>query len=113
MQMELSEFRHLISRQIHVDRYKYQTFGRLSDAMLKAAITDDPTVGTRFHACERFARCEVAAERHGNVVYINPVVMSRTEWAAYLSEVTQQTDRKVFPLGLVNLISFALLQLYH
>ena len=39
---------------------------------------------TRFHACERFDRCE-AVERLGrSVVYVNPVPMGSEDWGQYL-----------------------------
>lgn len=39
---------------------------------------------TRFHACERFDRCE-EVERLGKcVVYVNPVPMGSEDWDHYL-----------------------------
>ncbi|TFK37472.1 hypothetical protein BDQ12DRAFT_632488 [Crucibulum laeve] len=42
---------------IHLDPYKYNILSRLSDPFLKSIITQDGA-STRFHACERFDRCE-------------------------------------------------------
>jgi len=86
--------------QIHVDRYKCEMYRRLSDPLLEAAVTSDSTAHTRLHACERFARCEVAAYHNRNVVYLNPVIMSRADWAVYLSEVRQQVAKGIYPPSL-------------
>lgn len=91
----------LMLLQIHVDRYKLQMFTRLSDPILKSLLTDDPTV-TRFHACERFARCEVAGVHRSDVVYINPVVMSKSDWSSYLDEQKQLIEGGVRPPSLVR-----------
>ncbi|KAF8999333.1 beta-lactamase-like protein [Cyathus striatus] len=42
---------------IHVDRYKHTILSRLSDPFLRSIITRDGT-SIRFHACERFGRCD-------------------------------------------------------
>ncbi|KAH7921615.1 hypothetical protein BV22DRAFT_1132123 [Leucogyrophana mollusca] len=41
---------------IHVDRYKFGIYTHTSDPFLRAVVTRDEHA-TRFHACERFARC--------------------------------------------------------
>ncbi|KZT09201.1 uncharacterized protein LAESUDRAFT_542480 [Laetiporus sulphureus 93-53] len=88
---------------IHVDRYKHAVLSRIrGDPLLRSIITSDPS-GTRFHACERFDRCEyVSVDGNGvlsprgvaatlsktgkHVVYINPVTMGATSWDLYLKE---------------------------
>lgn len=74
---------------------------------------------TRFHACERFDRCE-AVERSGkSVVYVNPVPMGSEDWSRYLDatrakleygeEVTSLVWRSTpFPKSLSNYSSLAL-----
>ncbi|KAL0946208.1 hypothetical protein HGRIS_012467 [Hohenbuehelia grisea] len=87
--------------QIHVDRYKYSVYTRLSDPLLREIVTREETT-TRFHACERFERCEqvdveeipFGGRRYHNcisktgnrVVYVNPVTMSSENWALYLAD---------------------------
>ena len=39
---------------------------------------------TRFHACERFDRCEVVERVGKSVVYVNPVPMGSKDWNRYL-----------------------------
>ncbi|TCD62352.1 hypothetical protein EIP91_006981 [Steccherinum ochraceum] len=79
---------------IHVDRYKHSIYTRLkSEPFLNSIVTADPA-STRFHACERFDRCdEVAVEgrqaytsKKRHVVYVNPVTMGKEKWAAYVRE---------------------------
>ncbi|TFY61855.1 hypothetical protein EVJ58_g4248 [Rhodofomes roseus] len=90
--------------QIHVDRYKHGVYSNLAgDPFLKRIITMD-AASTRFHACERFNRCEhvnvdgnggrapTAAANAGpslsttgkHVVYVNPVTMGTAGWELYL-----------------------------
>lgn len=72
-----------IAPQIHVDRYKHSIYSHLSREGLSGFITRDMS-STKFHACERFNRCEVV-ERSGNsVVYVNPVPMGSEDWDRYL-----------------------------
>ncbi|KAJ7740689.1 hypothetical protein DFH07DRAFT_838776 [Mycena maculata] len=96
---------------IHLDRYKYAVFARLSDPGLRALGTRDGAK-TRFHACERFARCEwvdVDSEQgasHANekrsstnahgapVVYVNPVTMDAVRFADYLRETRSKISRR-------------------
>ncbi|KAI5896861.1 uncharacterized protein SCHCODRAFT_01189162 [Schizophyllum commune H4-8] len=83
---------------IHLDRYKYSIFKCLSDSFLRRIVTSDPAA-TRFHACERFDRCDHVAvddevgkprkviSRLGKrVVYVNPVSMDEEKWDDYLTE---------------------------
>ena len=39
---------------------------------------------TRFHACERFDRCEEVERLGKSVVHVNPVPMGSEEWGRYL-----------------------------
>ncbi|KAI0309278.1 hypothetical protein OF83DRAFT_87503 [Amylostereum chailletii] len=89
---------------IHVDRYKYDVYKRIGGS-LSDIITDDPA-STRFHACERFARCEHApapsrafntdgstttTTKNGYpVVYINPVTFGKPKWKEYLDHTESQ-----------------------
>ncbi|KAL1682266.1 hypothetical protein EV122DRAFT_287229 [Schizophyllum commune] len=83
---------------IHLDRYKFSIFKCLSDSFLRRIATSDPAA-TRFHACERFDRCDHVAvddevgkprkviSRLGKrVVYVNPVSMDEEKWDEYLTE---------------------------
>ncbi|TRM64151.1 hypothetical protein BD626DRAFT_456611 [Schizophyllum amplum] len=83
---------------IHFDRYKYNIYTHISDYFLRAIATLDAGA-TRFHACERFDRCEEVAvddeaghprnvvSRTGKrVVYVNPVNMEEDKWNEYLTE---------------------------
>jgi DNA cross-link repair 1C protein len=68
---------------------------------MRLIVTRDPQC-TRFHACERFNRCdhvfvdsednpfEVSRSRSGKrVIYINAVTMESTSWDLYLQVVKQ------------------------
>ncbi|KAI0769087.1 hypothetical protein BD413DRAFT_559623 [Trametes elegans] len=88
--------------QIHVDRYKHSVYSRITgDPFLKSIITKDGA-STRFHACERFDRCEHVRvngrESHtpsgDHVVYVNPVNMTSAAWEVYLKETKEQLVRK-------------------
>jgi hypothetical protein len=91
--------------QIHVDRYKHSIYTHIADPFLRSIVTRDP-LSTRFHACERFDRCEHVDTGHGDrnidaacklkhgvisktgkrVVYVNPVGMSVDGWVNYVEE---------------------------
>jgi hypothetical protein len=83
--------------QIHLDRYKHSIYTNISDPVLRALGTRDEAV-SRFHACERFDRCDYVAavdshrastglSRKGTrVVYVNPVTMDAARWGTYLQE---------------------------
>lgn len=77
--------RHLAqsSSQIHVDRYKDGVYSHLSHAGLSRIITRDMS-STRFHACERFDRCEEVERLGKSVVYVNPAPMGLEDWRRYL-----------------------------
>ncbi|KAI0770085.1 hypothetical protein C8Q74DRAFT_1201832 [Fomes fomentarius] len=78
---------------IHVDRYKNGVYKHITgDPFLHSIITTDEYT-TRFHACERFERCD-HVRVHGreshtsgrqHVVYVNPVNMDVESWARYLA----------------------------
>ncbi|KAI0712393.1 hypothetical protein C8Q76DRAFT_857903 [Earliella scabrosa] len=83
---------------IHVDRYKYGVYAHITgDPFLQSIITRDETL-TRFHACERFERCEQVRvngrESHTpsghHVVYVNPVNMDVASWERYLANTGEQ-----------------------
>ncbi|KAF8886293.1 beta-lactamase-like protein [Infundibulicybe gibba] len=93
--------------QIHVDRYKYSVYSHISDPFLRRILTQDEA-STRFHACERFNRCEYVAvdeipgeERTAHcishlgkrVVYINPVTMCSAKWGLYLQDTKSRLGR--------------------
>ncbi|KAK7035771.1 DNA cross-link repair 1A protein [Favolaschia claudopus] len=83
--------------QIHLDRYKHGIYTNISDPVLRSLGTRDEAA-SRFHACERFDRCDYVADadphpanrglsRMGRpVVYVNPVTMSAARWQTYLQE---------------------------
>ncbi|KAF8194687.1 hypothetical protein BJ912DRAFT_1141510 [Pholiota molesta] len=82
---------------IHVDRYKHSIYQSLSDPFLSHIVTPDPS-STRFHACERFHRCDFVAVDNDlsysnatssmgkRVIYVNPVNMEKAKWAEYLED---------------------------
>ena len=69
--------------QIHVDRYKHCIYSHLSHEGLSRIITRDMT-STRFHAFERFDRCEEVQKLGKSVVHVNPVPMGSEDWSQYL-----------------------------
>ncbi|KAF7359244.1 DNA cross-link repair 1A protein [Mycena sanguinolenta] len=83
--------------QIHLDRYKHNVYTNISDPVLRSLGTRDEA-SSRFHACERFDRCDYVAavdshrastgfSRKGtHVVYVNPVTMDAARWGTYLQE---------------------------
>jgi len=71
--------------QIHVDRYKYDIYTHLSDASLAFSLTREAST-TRFHACERFDRCDVVPKTDKEVVYVNPIRMSNERWMLYFDD---------------------------
>ena len=86
---------------IHVDRYKHSVYAHISgDPFLCSIISKDESV-TRFHACERFERCEHVRvngrESHTSsghhVVYVNPVNMDIQTWQRYLQDTREQIQR--------------------
>ena len=96
--------------QIHVDRYKYGVYAHITgDPFLQSIITRDETL-TRFHACERFERCEQVRvngrESHTpsghHVVYVNPVNMDVASWERYLANTSDQLRAGKVPNVLVS-----------
>ncbi|OBZ69030.1 5' exonuclease Apollo [Grifola frondosa] len=94
---------------IHVDRYKHSVYSHIaSDPFLRSILTCD-AASTRFHACERFNRCDhvsvdgqkshapfaagtsktkAAGGKH--VVYVNPVSMGMAAWELYLKDTRER-----------------------
>ncbi len=80
--------------QIHADRYKHSLFTKFDqEPLLRSISTRDSSI-TRFHACERFDRCEYCdvpehkpgslSTKGNRVVYVNPVsTMNREMWKSY------------------------------
>ncbi|KAG6856996.1 hypothetical protein H0H87_011090 [Tephrocybe sp. NHM501043] len=91
---------------IHVDRYKCSVYQHISDPFLRSIVTQDPSC-TRFHACERFNRCEFVAvdddpeqQKYNTishlgkkVVYVNPVNMGIQSWALYINDTKARLSR--------------------
>jgi DNA cross-link repair 1C protein len=97
-------------------------YTHISDPFLRSIITLDAS-STRFHACERFNRCEhvdtddgnrnvgtSGRVRHGtvsktgkSVVYVNPVGMSIQRWEWYLRETRTLLERGEVVNSLVSL----------
>lgn len=73
----------LTSPQIHVDRYKHSIYSHLSHEGMSRIITRDMSL-TRFHACERFDRCDELERLGKSIVYVNPVPMDSEDWSRYL-----------------------------
>jgi hypothetical protein len=98
----------LTACQIHVDRYKFSIYHHISDPFLRAITTKDPS-STRFHACERFHRCEYVAVDNDDgsggsysnctshmgkrVVYVNPVTLGTASWDLYLQDTKDRLIR--------------------
>ena len=89
-----------VVHQIHVDRYKATVYSRLSDPFLRGILTRDPK-STRFHACERFDRCDVVPFNDRSVVYINPMKISTMNWNEYYAATKMQLGGKDYPSSLV------------
>lgn len=108
---------------IHVDRYKYSVYHHISDPCLHSIITREAS-STRFHACERFHRCDFVAvdddpgsssisqsyynpmSRTGTrVVNVNPVSMGVQSWELYIQETRarlqkgERVDNLLVPLS--------------
>ncbi|KAJ7597693.1 hypothetical protein C8J56DRAFT_1159547 [Mycena floridula] len=101
----LKEIAQTFKCQIHFDRYKHTIYTHLNSEPVLAAIgTSDPS-STRFHACERFAKCEfvdvgsepddqgvwsTTSKLGQRVVYINPCDMSTAKWNDYQRDVRRR-----------------------
>lgn len=99
--------------QIHVDRYKHSVYSHLTcEPFLKSIITRDEK-STRFHACERFERCdEVRVDDRAShtssgahVVYVNPVIMGIASWESYVRKTTERLSRGEEVNNLVKALS--------
>jgi len=66
-----------------VDQYKHSVYSHLLHEGLSRIITQDMS-STRFHACERFDRCEEVERLGKPVVYVNPAPMGSEDWGQYL-----------------------------
>ncbi|CDO69889.1 hypothetical protein BN946_scf184884.g48 [Trametes cinnabarina] len=91
----------MFGSKVHVDRYKHGVYANITgDPFLSSIITKDAS-STRFHACERFDRCEhVRVDGHKShtpaghhVVYVNPVNMGTADWDVYLKQTREQILR--------------------
>ncbi|KAH9480452.1 Protein artemis [Psilocybe cubensis] len=97
---------------IHVDAYKSKIYQRISDPFLHILTTEDEK-STRFHACERFSRCdfvsindddtfntEPTSAKGKHVVYINPVNMEHDKWMEYCREIKNfvKSGQKIYNL---------------
>lgn len=80
----------LANIQVHVDRYKHIIYKSVkSDPFLFACTTLDPTA-TRFHACDRFAKCDECIKydnetkrtlnRDKNIVNVHMVEVKSASW---------------------------------
>lgn len=87
---------------IHFDRYKGGIYSSLSHPFMRGIMTKDPTT-TRFHACERFDRCEEVGEHcRREVVYVNPVNMGSEKWNAYFQDALSKLKEGERALTLVS-----------
>ena len=82
---------------------------------MRSIVTLDAT-STRFHACERFHRCD-QVEVNGryshtadgtHVVYVNPVTMDGYAWSDYVRDTKKKMSDRDFPNNLVWLRSYLL-----
>ncbi|GMK56726.1 hypothetical protein CspeluHIS016_0305660 [Cutaneotrichosporon spelunceum] len=74
----IKEVARCFNQPIHADRYKRSIYGAVqSDPFMLNCTTDDPTV-TRFHACDRYNRCEVAQKKE--VVQVVMVEVKSAAW---------------------------------
>lgn len=96
----MKEVARYFDTQVHVDRYKSTIYSAVkSDPFLSACTTTDPHA-TRFHACERRAKCEACRSfnEHGDRVWnkdkrIVHVVMVEVKLAAWVSERAEFLDK--------------------
>jgi hypothetical protein len=101
---------------VHVDRYKASIYSAIrSDSFLSACTTTDQTL-TRFHACERRAKCETcraydADKRVWNkdklVVHVNMVEVKLATWTferkQFLERLHMARERKApWPTNIVS-----------
>lgn len=98
--------------QIHVDRYKDCVYSHLSHKELSRIITQDMS-STRFHACERFDRCEEVERLGKSVVYVNPVSMGSKDWDQYLDATREKLKYGEEVTSLVRCSASCLVVLSH
>ncbi|KAG8901010.1 hypothetical protein FRB99_005602 [Tulasnella sp. 403] len=84
---------------IHLDKYKYRVYTGLSNPMFQYIFTQDGA-STRFHACDRFNRCEHVPIEGEHIVYLNPSDMSHLRWEAYLGEQLEALRAGTVPTSL-------------
>ena len=72
-----------------MDRYKNGVYSHLSSEGVSRIITRDMS-STRFHACERFDRCEEVERLGKSVVYVNPAPMGSEDWGRYLEKTRER-----------------------
>lgn len=94
----------ILSLQIHVDRYKYEVYTNISDPILRQLVTRDPT-STRFHACERFDRCDAVRPDDPSVIYINPKGLGYDNWNHYMAKMRVVFKKGERPSHLVCVLS--------
>ena len=87
--------------QIHVDRYKYEVYSNLRDKKLRDILTRDAR-STRFHACERFERCDFARQDDPGIVYVNPINIGNENWGLYLAKTRAELEKGIYPSHLVS-----------
>ncbi|WVO23495.1 uncharacterized protein IAS62_004850 [Cryptococcus decagattii] len=87
----IKEVARYFNERVHVDRYKSQIYSAIrSDPFLLNCTTTDP-FETRFHACERFAKCAACRRFDGEsgkpvynldkmIVHVNMVEMKQVGW---------------------------------
>ena len=92
------------NHQIHVDRYKHDVYMSLTDDPFMKAIVTKELGKTRFHACERFSRCNEVNYNDPSVVYINMVNINCENWKLYRDQTKAQIDSGTFPTFLVSFI---------
>ncbi len=87
---------------IHVDRYKMVIYSSLQcDPMLRSIVTLDSS-STRFHACERFNRCDRVPSDDADVVYVNAVECPLATWHAWYASTKEKLTKREFIRSLVS-----------
>jgi len=109
--------------QIHVDRYKYELYRAVkSDPFLFSCVTLDPDE-TRFHACERKAKCKacIKFDKNGQLAYnldkrvvaVNMVEIKSASWEleerAFMDRLGAAIDGGQWPFSIVSRLQSQLL----
>jgi hypothetical protein len=118
----LQAWESLLFSKIHVDRYKHRVYTSLSNPFLQSIFTTDHTA-SRFHACERFNRCESAPfnppgqpaydprqqqpgdrlmDKPPAPVYVNPTEMGTANWQITYERALQNLRNGMYPTSLVS-----------